>query len=91
MVWIIDLTPEARKDLAKIGATEAKRILKFLHQRLSLKENPRDMGKALAGPTLSELWRYRVGDYRVLCRIEDKKIRIVVVKIGHRNKVYKIS
>jgi mRNA interferase RelE/StbE len=89
MAWNIELSPEARKDLAKLGATEAKRILKFLHQRLRLMENPRDTGKALVGPILSGLWRYRVGDYRIFCRIEDEKICIVVVEIGHRREVYK--
>lgn len=89
MAWNIELLPEARKNLAKIGATEAKRILKFLHQRLRLMENPRDTGKALVGSTLGGLWRYRVGDYRILCHIEDEKICIVVVEIGHRREIYK--
>ncbi|MDR1920876.1 MAG: type II toxin-antitoxin system RelE/ParE family toxin [Candidatus Adiutrix sp.] len=89
MTWNIELSPEARKDLAKLGATEAKRILKFLHQRLRPMENPRDAGKALVGPTLAGLWRYRAGDYRILRRIEDEKICIVVVKIGNRREIYK--
>lgn len=89
MAWNIDLTPDARKDLAKIGASEAKRILKFLHHRLRLMENPRDTGKALVGPTIAGLWRYRVGDYRIFCLIEDENICIVVVEIGHRREVYK--
>ena len=89
MVWKIDLTPDARKDLAGMGASEAKRILKFLHQRVRLTENPRDAGKALVGSTLVGLWRYRVGDYRIFCRIEDEKICIIVIKIGHRREVYK--
>ncbi len=89
MAWKIDLTPGAHKDLAKIGATEAKRILKFLNQRLRPMKNPRDLGKALAGSALAGLWRYRVGDYRLLCRIEDENIYILVVEIGHRREIYK--
>lgn len=89
MAWNIELSSEARKNLAKLGASEATRVLKFLHQRLRLIENPRDLGKPLVGPTLSGLWRYRVGDYRILCRIEDEKITILVVSLGHRREVYK--
>lgn len=89
MAWNIELSPAARKDLAKIGTADAQRILKFLYQRVRLMENPRQTGKQLVGPTLSDLWRYRVGDYRILCRIEEQKICIVVVEIGHRREVYK--
>jgi len=89
MAWNIELSPESRKNLAKIGAEEAKRVLKFLHKRLRLLDNPRSIGKALVGQTLSGLWRYRVGDYRIFCRIEDEKICIVVITIGHRSEVYK--
>ena len=89
MAWNIELSPEARKNLEKIGTAEAQRILKFLHQRVRLMENPRQTGKQLAGPTLSDLWRYRAGDYRILCRIEDEKICIIVVEIGHRKDIYR--
>ena len=88
MAWSIELSPAARKNLAKISTPEAQRVLKFLYHRVRLMENPRQIGKQLAGPTLSDLWRYRVGDYRILCRIEDDKICIVVVSVGHRSKVY---
>lgn len=63
MAWNIEFSPKARKDLGKIGASEAKRILKFLYERVRLAEDPRAMGKALVGPRLGGLWRYRVGDY----------------------------
>lgn len=90
MAWEIELSPEAQKHLKKLGAAEAKRILHFLYTRLRHIENPRDVGKALKGVTLSGLWRYRVGDYRILCRIEDDKICIIVLCVGHRREVYKI-
>jgi len=89
MAWNIELSPEARKDLAKIGATEAKRVLKFLHGRVRLAEDPRSMGKALKGSRFAGLWRYRSGDYRILCEIQDEKINILVVLVGHRREVYK--
>jgi mRNA interferase RelE/StbE len=85
MAWKIEVTPEAKADLAKIDRIHAQRILKFLSQRLQKLPDPRSLGKALKGPAL---WRYRVGDYRLLCRIEDKILCILVVKIGHRSTVY---
>jgi mRNA interferase RelE/StbE len=84
-MWEIELTPEAKADLAKIDRTHAHRILKFLSQRVQKLSDPRNLGKALKGP---DFWRYRVGDYRLLCRIEDKKLCVLVVKIGHRSTVY---
>lgn len=89
MAWNIELSPEARKDLAKIGAPEAKRLLKFLHERIRLMDDPRSIGGALKGSRFEGLWRYRSGDYRILCEIQDEKIRILVVMVGHRRKVYK--
>jgi mRNA interferase RelE/StbE len=89
MAWNIELSPEARKDLTKIGAAEAKRVLKFLHERLQPLENPRSIGESMKGSRFSGLWRYRAGDYRILCEIQDAKINILVVLIGHRREVYK--
>ncbi|MBQ4566736.1 MAG: type II toxin-antitoxin system RelE/ParE family toxin [Desulfovibrio sp.] len=89
MTWNIEISPDARKDLAKIGTAEAQRILKFLYHRVRLMANPRQTGKQLTGASLSGLWRYRVGDYRILCMIEDQKICILVVEIGHRREIYK--
>ena len=89
MAWNIELSLAAKKDLSKIGTAEAQRILKFLYQRVRLMENPRQTGKQLVGASLSDLWRYRVGDYRILCRIEDQKKSILVVEIGHRREIYK--
>ncbi len=89
MAWKIEFSPGARKDLRKIGASEAKRILKFLYERVRAAEDPRTTGKSLAGPTLGGIWRYRIGDYRILCQIEDEKICIIVIEIGHRREVYK--
>jgi len=89
MAWRVEITPEAKADLKRIGGTEARRILKFLFERLQNKTNPRETGKALVGPKLAGIWRYRVGHYRILCRIEDEKICVVVIKIGNRRDVYR--
>ena len=89
MAWQIEFSPAADKALTKLGIDTQKRIVRFMRERVANMENPRSTGKALAGAVLSGLWRYRVGDYRILCNIEDKKIYILVVAIGHRRDVYK--
>lgn len=89
MAWQIEFSTTAEKILTKLGIDTQKRIIRFLRERVANLDDPRGTGKALVGPTLSGLWRYRVGDYRILCRIEDEKICIVVVEIGHRREVYK--
>jgi mRNA interferase RelE/StbE len=88
LAWQIELAPEADKALSKLGVDTQKRIVRFLRERVANLENPRAIGKSLTGQTLSGLWRYRVGDYRILCRIEENKISIVVIAIGHRREVY---
>ena len=89
MAWKVEISPAANADLAKLGSTDAKRILKFLFERIASRDDPRSTGKALVGSELGGLWRYRVGDYRILCRIEDDRIAILVVEIGHRREIYK--
>ncbi|CAA9891704.1 Type II toxin-antitoxin system mRNA interferase toxin, RelE/StbE family [Candidatus Methylobacter favarea] len=88
MAWKIELSETARKQLTKLDKDDAKKITKFLRQRLAVIENPRSTGKALTGP-LGGLWRYRVGDYRLICEIQDSVLCILVVKIGNRREVYK--
>ena len=88
MAWTVEITPEARAVLKEIGDADSKRILKFLDQRIEGRDNPRNTGKPLKG-NLREYWRYRVGDYRLFCRLEDDIVTVFVVHVGHRNKVYK--
>ncbi|MEN3067175.1 type II toxin-antitoxin system RelE/ParE family toxin [Uliginosibacterium sediminicola] len=89
MVWQIELTASAVKQLGKLDKAEAKRITNFLRQRLATLEDPRSTGKALTGPQLGEYWRYRVGDYRILCEIQDGRLLILVIEVGHRREVYR--
>lgn len=88
MAWRIDLTETATKQLLKLDKVEAKRVTTFLRQRLAALDDPRGTGKALTGP-LGDLWRYRVGDYRIICEIQDEVLRVLVVKIGNRREVYR--
>jgi mRNA interferase RelE/StbE len=88
MAWNIKLEPGADKDLDKLDRHIAKRILNFIHGRIALLDNPRSIGESLSGP-LKEYWKYRVGDYRIICDIQDNIITILVLTIGDRKDVYK--
>lgn len=87
MAWTLEFLPGADKTLRKLDRTVAERILDELEEVSGL-DDPRSRGKALTG-NLTGLWRYRVGDYRVVCDIEDGRLVIVVVDLGHRSRVYK--
>ncbi len=89
MAWRIELSDLARKNLNQLDPQNAKRILSFLNDRVSRLEDPRSIGEALRGSKLGELWKYRVGDYRIISSIEDKTVRIIVVRIGNRKDVYR--
>lgn len=77
---------KAKKEFLKLDKPVQKQIQKFIQKLMGMK-NPKDTGKALTG-TLSGRWRYRVGDYRLVCEIEEKRIIITVLHIGHRKEVY---
>jgi mRNA interferase RelE/StbE len=65
-----------------------KRIVSFLRERVEGDSDPRSIGKPLRGEK-GELWRYRVGDYRIICRIEDRYLVVLVLRVGHRKDVYR--
>ena len=88
MAWRIEFDPQAEKDFADIDQANRKRIFKFLKERVALLEDPRSIGEALSGKELGRFWKYRVGDYRLICSIQDKEIKILVVKVGHRREIY---
>lgn len=88
MAWAIEYTETARKQLHKLDRSVARRIVEFLDQRVAVKEDPRELGKPLSGP-LGKLWRYRVGDYRIVCEIRDDVVAVLVVRIGHRREIYR--
>lgn len=87
MAWKIELGSHAAKELNRLDRQHAKRLLQFLRDRVAKLEDPRTLG-ALRGD-LGEFWKYRVGDYRLICKIQDQIIAIIIVKIGHRREVYR--
>lgn len=87
MAWRIELTATAVKQLGKLDKAEAKWITTFLRLRLAPLDDPRSTGKALTGPQLGAYWRYRVGDYRVICDIQDEALCILFIEVGNRRDI----
>ena len=85
MAWDVKLTPKAHKELSRIDRQDATRIVRFLNDRVA--PNPTSTGSPLKGQ-LREFWRWRVGQYRILGKIEQRHFLVLVVKIGHRKDVY---
>lgn len=88
MAWTINYTDTAKAQLRKLDKQTARRIVDYMDERIAAQENPRDTGKALTGP-LGGLWRYRVGDCRVICDIQDGALCVLVVQLGNRREIYR--
>lgn len=89
MAWRIEFLPPAEKELARLDRPVAQRILAFLDQRVRPASDPRTIGEALAGRAFGQYWKYRVGDYRLICSIEDRRVLVTVVRVAHRSGVYR--
>jgi mRNA interferase RelE/StbE len=89
LVWKVEFAERAEKQLSRIDKSDAVRIGKFLRERVYGTEDPRRTGKALVGSHYKNLWRYRVGDYRILCNLQDNRLVVLVIEIGHRREVYR--
>jgi mRNA interferase RelE/StbE len=89
MAYNVELSAEVARELRKLDRQQAKRILKFLHERVAKLDDPRSIGKALHGSRLGEFWKYRVGDYRLICKIEDDRLIVLVLRVGHRKEIYR--
>jgi mRNA interferase RelE/StbE len=87
LAWTIEPTRRFECELARLDRPIQRKILNYLETRVAASADPRTLGKAL-GYDLAGFWRYRVGDYRILCKIEDEKLVIVAVSVAHRSVVY---
>lgn len=87
LVYKVEYSQEARKQLKKLDRQILIKIKEWIEDRLVESENPRLWGKALTS-SHGEKWRYRIGDYRILCLIKDEIVTIEVVKLGHRKDIY---
>jgi len=88
VIWRIEITRTAERQITKLDRTAQRSIQRFLRDRLTPADDPRQWGKPLQGEKRG-LWRYRVGDYRLICDIQDKKITVLVLEVGHRKDVYR--
>lgn len=87
MAWAIEFEPNALKELKALGAPAA-RILATLETRIATLDDARRLGQPLAG-AWSGYWRYRMGDHRVIARIEDERLTILIVRVAHRKEAYR--
>ena len=88
MAWTVEYAETARKQLRKLDKPASRRIVEFMDERVAPSDDPRELGKALKG-SLGDLWRYRIGDFRVFCDIQDRKLTVLVLQIGNRREVYR--
>ena len=89
MAWRIEIDDKAKRDLADLDKTQAKRITAFLRERVAALDDPRSIGEALKGSKLGAFWKYRVGDYRIVCSLQDEILLVLVVRIGNRREIYR--
>jgi mRNA interferase RelE/StbE len=87
--WKVEIDREAKRDLDKLDPQVTRRIERFLYERVATLVDPHSIGEALRGSKLGEFWRYRVGDWRIICEIQDAKLVILALRVGHRREVYK--
>jgi mRNA interferase RelE/StbE len=85
----IEFDPDALKELKKLDRLVQQRLVVFLRTRVGALENPREIGEALAGARSGSYWKYRVGDWRIICNIQDTRVLVRVLRLGHRREVYR--
>ena len=88
MAWKIEFSKKADQAFSKLDQETRKRIIRFLQERIAPSDNPRSLGAALEGDRFKRFWKYRVGDYRLVCDIQDQIVTVLIVKIGNRKDVY---
>jgi mRNA interferase RelE/StbE len=88
LAWRIEFDPRAADELARLDPQHRRRILRFLKERIAPLHDPRSAGDPLRGP-LRKLWKYRIGNYRLITDIRDKVLLVLVLRIGHRREIYR--
>jgi mRNA interferase RelE/StbE len=89
LAFEVEFDPAALKDLKKLDRPVQVRLVGFLRQRVATLDDPRSIGEPLAGAQLGSYWKYRVGDWRIICDIQDRRILVRVLRIGNRRDVYR--
>jgi mRNA interferase RelE/StbE len=88
LAWVVEIRETAERQIVRLGVVDRTRIMRFLRERIHGTNNPRSLGHPLKGE-FAGLWRYRVGDYRILCQLHDEVVTVVVLEIGNRREVYR--
>jgi len=88
VVWRIEYARSVQKSVEKLDPQTRKRIRDYLETRIVSSDDPRQLGKPLTGP-FGGLWRYRVGDYRLICELQDDRLVVLVLAVAHRRDVYR--
>ena len=86
-MWEIEYSEKAAQELLRIDREAARRIKRYLDERIATDDDPRRFGEGLTG-NMSGLWKYRIGDFRVIAEIQDERLIVLVIRVGHRSKVY---
>lgn len=86
--WSISFEPKADEDLQRLGSGDRARVLRYLHDRVAPLDDPRLLGKALKAD-FAGAWRYRVGDLRIIVRIEFDRLVVLVIAVGNRGGIYR--
>ena len=89
MAYSAELAESADRELDKLDAPQRKRIPKFLHERVAKLDDPRSIGQALHGSQLGEFWKCRAGDFRLISKIEDDRLVVLVLRVGHHREIYR--
>lgn len=89
MAWQLEFDPDTLKELKKLDKPVQLRIVQFLRLRVANSTDPRAIGEALRGAALGNYWKYRVGDWRIICDIQDQRIVVRVLRVGNRREVYR--
>ena len=86
-LWTVEFDDRARRELRKLDTPTQQTILRYLRERVAGSPDPRQFGKPLR-KKLAGLWRYRIGDYRLICRLEEGRLVVFVIRVGHRPEIY---
>ena len=89
LAWQIEFDPDALKELKRLDRPVQIRLVAFLRDRLAPLDDPRSFGEALSGARLGSYWKYRVGDWRIVCDIQDQRVVVRVLRLGNRREVYR--
>ena len=89
MGYSVEFDPDAMRDLKKLDRPNQQRLVGFLKDRVATLDDPRSIGEALSGAKLGQYWKYRVGDWRIVCDIQDQRIVVRVLRVGNRKEIYR--